>query len=284
MRLFVTGGTGFIGSYFLRAAVESGHSVIALRRLSGIPPGKVPQAVHWVEGALDGPHHGLENCEALVHFAAAGVSPQRATLEEMFEINVAASLRLWHQANRCGVSRLIICGSCFEYGSAADAYDFVPSNAPLRPVTGYGASKAAATMAALGLASMLSLRVSILRPFTVYGEGQHPSNFWPSLKAAAQSGADFSMTAGEQVRDFTPVEEVAARFLAELERPLLSADCFIDNIGTGRPRTLLEFARTWWREWEAKGVLLPGTLPYRPNEVMRYVPECRALSDRSVSR
>lgn len=86
------------------------------------------------------------------------------------------------------------------------------------------------------------------------------------------------MSPGEQIRDFIPVEEVAQAFLKALAtshsipgKPLLA------NIGTGKPRTLLEFSQYWWNHWNAKGKLLPGALPYRPNEVMRYVPEVSPL-------
>jgi hypothetical protein len=37
--------------------------------------------------------------------------------------------------------------------------------------------------------------------------------------------------------------------------------------------TILEFAQRWWDKWDAIGRLMPGAIPYRPNEVMRYVPE-----------
>ena len=36
---------------------------------------------------------------------------------------------------------------------------------------------------------------------------------------------------------------------------------------------IFEFAEHWWRTWDAKGRLLPGTIPYRKGEVMRCVPE-----------
>jgi hypothetical protein len=36
---------------------------------------------------------------------------------------------------------------------------------------------------------------------------------------------------------------------------------------------VIEFSEYWWRYWGAKGKLLPGAVPYRDNEVMRYVPK-----------
>jgi hypothetical protein len=56
-----------------------------------------------------------------------------------------------------------------------------------------------------------------------------------------------------------------------------SAFPVVANIGTGQPQTIRQFAEHWWKEWGATGKLLPGALPYRDNEVMRYVPEVSPL-------
>ena len=270
MKLFVTGGTGFIGRHFLGQAVAAGHEVQALRRT---PPEPQASAVNWVEGTMRGDHHAaLSRCDVVIHFAAAGVSPQPATWEELFATNVTDSLHIWKEAAEAGVARLVVCGSCFEYGHSAARYDCIPPDAPLDPANGYGASKAAATMAALGLARERGFALTLLRPFHVFGDGQHEANFWPALRRAALAGEDFPMTAGEQIRDFTPVEEVARAFLAAATADPDPGAIRIANLGTGQPQTLRTFAEAWWRRWQAAGSLRCGALPYRPHEVMRYVP------------
>jgi hypothetical protein len=47
----------------------------------------------------------------------------------------------------------------------------------------------------------------------------------------------------------------------------------VRNVGSGRPQTVRQFAERWWREFGAQGKLLIGDLPYRSDEVMRYVPQ-----------
>jgi nucleoside-diphosphate-sugar epimerase len=128
-------------------------------------------------------------------------------------------------------------------------------------------------MAAIALAVERQLRLTLLRPFHVFGEGEHPNRFWPSLRLAALAGADYPMTGGRQVRDFTPVEAVAQAFLQAVGETPLRGRPEIRNLGTGQPQALGEFADLWWRQWGAKGRLRVGELPYRPNEVMRYVPK-----------
>jgi len=134
-------------------------------------------------------------------------------------------------------------------------------------------------MAVLALAMEQQLELIVLRPFHIFGEGQHESNFWPSLRKAALAGEDFPMTAGEQVRDFVPAEKVADVFVAALARTDLRAgEPKIENVGTGKPQTLRAFAEHWWKHWNAKGKLKIGTVPYHPNEVMRYVPEIATIA------
>jgi nucleoside-diphosphate-sugar epimerase len=144
--------------------------------------------------------------------------------------------------------------------------------APLQPTTAYGASKAAASIAACTLAREKRLELAILRPFPVFGEGEAPHRFFPMLRAAALAGTDFAMSPGEQIRDFTPVEQVARAFVNFVRHPLVPGIPEIHNVGTGKPQSLLSFARFWWTHWKAPGRLRPGALPYRPGEIMRYVP------------
>jgi nucleoside-diphosphate-sugar epimerase len=128
-------------------------------------------------------------------------------------------------------------------------------------------------MAAMGLATEKALRMAVLRPFHVFGKGEHASRLWPSLHSAAMSNKDFLMTKGEQILDFTPVEFAARTFLSVLEQESLDPGITrLLNIGTGRPQTVRSFAEHWWAKWGAKGKLKIGALPYRHNEVMRYVP------------
>ena len=274
MRIFVTGGTGFIGSHFLQAALAAGHEVRALRRPGSEPRIALSLQPVWVEGDLQHcPAEAFAGCDALVHLAAVGVSPQKASVGELFAQNVQGSLSLWNRAVDAGVKHLVICGSCFEYGRSAGKYDRIPADAPLEPVNPYGESKAAASLAAIALAQEKRCRITILRPFTVYGDGQHQENFYPSLRGAALAGSDFIMTLGEQVRDFVPVGQVAGAFLAALTRAPEPGHPAIFNVGTGQAQTLRAFAEHWWHHWQAPGRLLFGAVPYRANEVMRYVPE-----------
>ena len=47
----------------------------------------------------------------------------------------------------------------------------------------------------------------------------------------------------------------------------------VKNLGSGNPQSVREFVEHWWKKFEAKGKLKLGAVPYRENEVMRFVPD-----------
>jgi nucleoside-diphosphate-sugar epimerase len=276
MKIFVTGGTGFLGSYFISAAVKNGHEVIALRRPHSKPKVQNSQLkkVNWIEGQLSGDYGiYLKQCDALVHFASAGVSPQPASWDLCFKVNLINSLKLCESAVDAGVDKLLIAGSYAEYGKSALRYEAIPSNAALEPIGPYACSKAASFIAIHGFAIEKKIKLCYLRVFSAYGEGQNKSNLWPSLYESANSGNDYPMTMGEQIRDFISVKEVADKFVDSLLFDKVKSGIpLVKNIGSGKPRTVLEFSQYWWKKWNAKGKLLTGAIPYRDYEIMRYVP------------
>ncbi len=274
MKIFVTGSNGFIGSHVVKKALSSGHEIVGLRRSNHLAKIDLSRQPIWIEGTLETDmRKALEDCEAIIHLAAYGVNQNFDSWHEAFRWNVTASLNFLDQAKEAGVKRFVIAGSCFEYGKSAERYKYVPCDAALEPVNAYGASKATATIAAMAFAREHELELAVLRPFHVFGEGESQERLWPSLKKAALAGEDFPMTFGEQIRDFTPVEFAAEKFIHyAVEAIIKHGEPQIHNLGTGKPMSLNSFAEEQWKKFGATGRLKQGEIPYRKNEVMRYVP------------
>lgn len=279
MKIFLTGGTGFIGSHFLRQALAAGHEIVAQRRPGSCPRLPLSPEPVWVDRALDQDFEvELAGCDAVVHLASHTPNPPYASLDECLYWNVFATARLLQQAAAQGVQDVLVAGTCFEYGAAADGQEFVHPATEMRPSLSYPISKAACTTATLGLARHLGLRLQVLRIFQVFGEGEAAARFWPSLRTAALEGCDFAMSAGLQVRDFVPVEQVAREFLQALHFAAVEPSRpHIRNVGTGRAQSLLEFAREWWSTWGATGQLQPGQMGLRPGELPRLVANVQAV-------
>lgn len=295
MKIFVTGGTGFIGSHFLNAAIAAGHEVIALRRSPASQPrvpvvvpstqslssktSQAPKPLRWLDKEMSAVTvDDLGGIDVLVHLAAVGITPQPATWETCFDFNVVQTLSLVRRALAAGMRRVIVTGTYAEYGLAGLRFDPIPPDAPLEPTDPYAASKASASVALAALARVERFELVYFRVFSLFGEGQYENNFWPQLRRAALAGEDFPMTAGEQVRDFLPVAEAAGILAESLIRPdVVGGEPLVENLASGTPTSLRAFAEMWWTKLGATGRFLPGAVPYRANEVMRYVPLVRPL-------
>lgn len=277
MRIFVTGATGFIGSHFLNILAQNPTiEVVALRRnLNSQPRIPLLKEPLWITKALDQVGQGdLEGVDVIIHLAAHSMYPPYDTLDNCLYWNLTAPLQLFNEALKADITKFIVAGSCFEYGLSGEEFEFIPVEAVLKPTLSYAASKAASSIAFFQFAYQHQIKLSYHRIFQVYGEGEAETRLWPSLKNAALAGENFPMTAGEQIRDFIAVEDVANYFVkACLNDDLILGKPEFYNVGSGQPQSIFEFSDYWWQKWQAKGQLLKGILPYRVGEVMRYVPK-----------
>ena len=113
--------------------------------------------------------------------------------------------------------------------------------------------------------------LKILRLFQIYGEGELKTRLWPTLREKALKGENLKMTYGDQIRDFIKVDDVSKIILEEsinMEENRIS----IKNIGSGNPKKLKDFVFEAWEKLNAKGKIELGSIPYRDNEIMRFVP------------
>lgn len=274
MKIFLTGGTGFIGSHFVNLALAAGHEITAQRRspesLPRIPLHREPT---WLDTPLQNLSPAdLSGHDCLLHLASHSTNPPYDSYPNCHLCNVVAPLTMFERAAEAGLKKWIVAGSCFEYGPAGADFDLIPPDAPLKPNTSYSASKAAAGIAFESLARSHSAQLLIGRVFHVFGEGELEQRFWPTLRKNALSGGDMKMSAGLQVRDFVPVEVVAEYFLSACLATFPPGEPCVENVGTGQPQTLRAFAEYWWNLWQATGALKFGEVPYRENESMKLTP------------
>jgi nucleoside-diphosphate-sugar epimerase len=128
--------------------------------------------------------------------------------------NVLATQRLLEAVVRGSrLQRMIVASSSSVYGDAA-AYPTREDATPA-PLSPYGVSKLAAEHLAVAYAAAHDLPVVALRYFSVFGPGQRPDMAFSRMFAAVTGGPAFPLLgAGDQVRDFTYVDDVATANLA----------------------------------------------------------------------
>lgn len=119
--VFVTGGTGFIGSYIIKNLVEKGYMVRALRRSNTLPfyiPDKVWKQVQWVEGdVLDiiSLHDAMQGADAVIHSAAI-VSFSKKERRQMYHVNVEGTANVVNAAIETGIRRFLHISSVAALG------------------------------------------------------------------------------------------------------------------------------------------------------------------------
>ena len=271
--IFVTGGCGFIGSYFINEAIKEGYNLFCIKRKNSTPKIKLDKNPIWIPGDLSDDYKNyLSSIDILVHIAATGVSPQVASKHDLLKTNVILPYNLFLDAISMGIKHFIVIGTYAEYGLSGNDYDFIPNNALLQPTSLYASSKSAFLQLLYGLSREEKLKIIYSRIFSAYGEGQNKNNFWPALKEAALSGNDFYMTEGKQIRDFIHVKEVSKKLVSQIKKiKKISNGIFVENIGSGSGVSLRDFAEKHWANWNAKGKIHFGSIEYRSNEMKRFV-------------
>lgn len=260
MNIFITGGTGFIGSYFLKEAFNRPHNIKALRRYGSKTVIPINNEPNWVDyKSIDQiKQSDLENIDVLVHFAATGVSPKDATWGDLININIGSTIALMEKASLASVKKIIMAGSFSEYGLTALEYEKIPPNASLKPINKYAASKAAAFLAAQAFCIQKCIPFSYHRIFSAYGDGQNRKNLWQAIKVASLAGHNFYLSSeGKQFRDFLPAEDVAKAFWLSVESEVGDPRYpIVTNIGTGNGTRVLDFVRHWRTIWGATGEIV----------------------------
>ncbi len=152
-------------------------------------------------------------------------------------INLPACVELIEQLVAAGLQRLVVAGTCYEYGL---------QNGPLKedqctdPANCYAIAKDSLRRVIASRYSQQDLQWCWARIFYPYGNGQNPNSLLPSLLKALETGeASFPMGSGRQLRDFIDVQEVARQLLTLAMHQDAAG---IYNVGSGIPRSVLEMA------------------------------------------
>lgn len=174
MRLFVTGGTGFIGGAFARLAVASGHDVTALVRDPARAEGLRALGIHCVRGDIILPQtlpDAMEGNDAVAHFAAwYELGVPRAAHRRMYEVNVTGTANVLAAARRAAAPRVLYCSTVGWLGKTAGRVASESFVRKFPPSSAYERTKMIAHERALE-AQRDGLPVTIVMPGAVYGPG-----------------------------------------------------------------------------------------------------------------
>ena len=267
MKIFVTGGAGFIGSNFIRHVLreEGIHAIINYDKLTyagnlanlhsiahhpgyQFVKGDICDAVS-VEAAMRG-------CDAIVHFAAES-HVDRSIYEPapVIQTNVTGTFALLEVARRLAVSRFVHVSTDEVYGDIPPGVSSI-EDSPLQPSSPYSASKAASDLLVRSYVRTYKFPALITRSSNNYGPYQFPEKFLPLMITNALDDKPLPIYGdGKQQRDWLHVDDNCRGILAVLERGRIGE---VYNIGgshveenlamaclllrlTGKPEALLRY-------------------------------------------
>jgi dTDP-glucose 4,6-dehydratase len=230
MKLFVTGGAGFIGSNFIRHILDNrvGCSVVNYDKLTYAGNLANLESVNgyanyrFVKGdicdaaSVESAMHG---CEAVVHFAAES-HVDRSIYEPapVIQTNVTGTFVLLQTARKLGVQKFVHISTDEVYGDIPPG-DFSDENSPLRPSSPYSASKAGSDLLVLSYVRTYGFPAVITRASNNYGPYQFPEKFLPLMITNALQNKSLPLYGdGRQQRNWLHVEDHCRGIASVLER------------------------------------------------------------------
>ncbi len=279
-RVLVTGGAGFIGRRLVRALLAAGHEVTVadLRRFptdGDSTPDAVPPAVRNVTGDLCDPEVAAravtDDTVAIIHLAA--VTSVLLSIDDpvhVHMVNVDVTARLLELAREHSVESFVLASTNAVTGNVGQAV--ITEQTVLRPLTPYGATKAAGEMLVGAYTNCYGIKGCSLRFSNVYGPGMaEKDSFIPRLMRAARDADGVQVRGdGSMLRDVVHVDDIVAGIFVAWHAghtgPLILAN--------GRSVTVMEMVQAARR---VTGAPIPiSNVPVGPGEMPAVVVDVSA--------
>ncbi len=236
MRVFVTGGSGFVGGHVIEALVAKGHDVRAMarsERSAQIVRDFGATAVATSLGAVRAEE--LAGCDAVVHCAA--FVEERGTREQFWRGNVEGTSQLLDAARDAGVRRFVHIGTeaaLFDGRDLIDVDEEMPY--PARQRFLYSETKAEAERRVLA-ANAPSFTTISIRPRLVWGP--RDASVLPAIVRMAESGKWMWLDNGRARTSTTHVANLAHAVALALEHGEGGTSYFVADDGEQSMREFL---------------------------------------------
>jgi len=273
-RYVVTGGAGFIGSALVRQLLTQGDGEVTV--VDNLTTG-YEKNLEEVASRVNLNRSDIRDYEAIadavrgsdvVFHLAAIPSVPRSILDPVpsHEVNIGGTFNVLRACSEGKVGRVVYAASSSVYGDT-DVLPKVENMIP-RPKSPYAVQKLTGEYYASVFYSCFGLETVSLRFFNVFGERQDPSSPYSGvlslfMRALIERRSPTICGDGEQTRDFTYVEDVAALCRKAAQAPGVAGRMY--NAGNGQ-RYSLNYI--WSLLQNIEGVALPANYgPSREGDV-----------------
>ena len=242
MRIFVTGGTGYIGGELCRRLAGEAHELRCLVRATSDTAGLERLGASCFVGDIGDRYsmrEGMSGADWVIHAAAElshEVEPAR-----MREANVEGSENVASLAYKLGVGRFLSVSSIAFFGGSPPDGRAVAEDAPLQPFpTRYSATKHAGQQAVLAWAEE-GLDVVTVYPSLVYGPPGKKSGINPLLRRLAKGWMP-ALVGADRKTSWVHVEDVVDAMARIVERAPEAVPAGRDYLLAGDVATVEEIA------------------------------------------
>jgi UDP-glucose 4-epimerase len=269
MRIFVTGGTGFLSAHLLSRLVKETVELGVLIRPSGdlwriqdltdrlqIVRGDLGKISAWQEELRK------FHPDVIIHLAWAGVGNKHRNDSQQIDANLMPTVALTRLGIEAGAKTFIGLGSQAEYGPLNKR---ISEEDVANPTTLYGTAKLAACILMKQLCEQAGVRFAWLRVFSTYGPMEDPDWMIPYLIRTLLGGEKPALTACEQKWDYLFGPDAAEAIWQIALSPNANG---IFNLGSGQVYTLRKIVETIRDMIDPALELGFGQVPYRPDQVM----------------
>lgn len=239
MKILFTGATGFVGSH-IRSEIETVNNEI----LFLVPEGENLSAAGKNSKIIETNLRDIEKVknkiksfspEVCIHCAWQGIPDYS---EEISKLNLINSIKLvdfLFKETRC--SKLVISGSCFEYGKTKG---ICRENKTGTPSQFFAWAKQSLYNYSNLMARNKGQSLIWFRMFYVYGPGQRKESLIPSLVSSFQKGEKPNINRPFNANDFIYMPDAAKAYKLAIEKDVFSG---IYNIGSGISTRVIDICR-----------------------------------------
>ncbi len=238
-RIVVTGATGFIGKHCLPILAERGYEIHAVssRAITNDAPAVVWHRADLLDQERTAGLVSKIRPSHLLHLAWETEPGQYWTSPDNVRW-LHSGLSLLHAFSRCGGSRAVVAGTCFEYDLSAGRCS--EETTPMHPSTLYGLTKLSLHLMLDDLSRRSGLSAAWGRIFFLYGPHERAQRFIPMVIRSLLENRPVTCNHSDQTRDFLHVQDVADAVVALLESDTSGPV----NIASGRPVLLGDLVNT----------------------------------------
>jgi dTDP-glucose 4,6-dehydratase len=285
MKIFVTGGAGFIGSNFIRYVLETREDVSIVNYDKLTYAGNLANLelvarnlnYQFVKGDIcdaAAVEAAMCDCDAVIHFAAES-HVDRSIYEPapVIQTNVTGTFVLLEVARKISVSRFVHISTDEVYGDIPEGV-FADEKFPLQPSSPYSASKAASDLLVRSYVRTYKFPAVITRSSNNYGPYQFPEKFVPLMITNALSDKALPVYGdGKQQRDWLHVEDNCRGILSVLEKGKMGEVYNIGGLDMGENLTLVRRILNLTSKPES----LVSYVQDRPGHDRRYALNCKKI-------